>query len=108
MPDELLQPGLGSVWQRIAGLIWLRASLQAEGTTDKHGKKTVCQQADFQSAAGCHPAPQNYTNTVNAVSVRCTGWYSVSRSIGSRPASRISRRISPRLRPWLVVAPASW
>src|SRR5216684_4837791 len=30
------------------------------------------------AALGCHPAPQNYTKTVNAVSVRCTGLYNVS------------------------------
>ena len=49
----------------------------------------------------------SYTRTVNAFSARSTGRYSVSRSTGSRPASRIRRVSSPRRRFWLVVAPAS-
>jgi hypothetical protein len=48
-----------------------------------------------------------YTRTVNALSERSTGRYSVSRSTGSRPASVIRRINSPRRRFWLVVAPAS-
>ena len=52
-------------------------------------------------------AGRSYTRTVNAFSARSTGRYSVSRSTGSRPASRIRRMSSPRRRFWLVVAPAS-
>ena len=49
-----------------------------------------------------------YTATVTDVSVRVTGRYSVSRSMGSRPAARISRSSSSRRMPCGVVAPASW
>ena len=48
-----------------------------------------------------------YTATVTDVSVRVTGRYNVSRSIGSRPAVRISRSNSSRRMPCGVVAPAS-
>ena len=58
-----------------------------------------------QGAGG--EAGRSYTRTVNAFSARSTGRYSVSRSTGSRPASRIRRMSSPRRRFWLVVAPAS-
>src|SRR5258708_20607317 len=48
----------------------------------------------------------DYTSTVNTFSdsLRSTGWYSVSRSTGSRPASRIRRRRSLR-RTFPLVAP---
>src|SRR5271154_629247 len=49
-----------------------------------------------------------YTATVTEVSVRVTGRYNVSRSMGSRPAARIKRSNSSRRMPWGVVAPASW
>jgi hypothetical protein len=49
-----------------------------------------------------------YTATVTDVSVLVTGRYSVSRSIGSRPAARISLSSSSRRMPCGVVAPASW
>ena len=49
-----------------------------------------------------------YTRTVNAFSVRCTGRYSVSRSTGVLPASRISRSSSPRRSDCETVEPASW
>jgi len=52
-------------------------------------------------AAGSH------TEIVNDVSVRVTGRYMVSRSTGSRPASRIRRSSSLRTIPCGVVAPAS-
>jgi hypothetical protein len=48
-----------------------------------------------------------YTVTVTEVSVLVTGRYSVSRSMGSRPASRIRRTRSCRRIPCGVVAPAS-
>jgi hypothetical protein len=48
------------------------------------------------------------TSTVNADSVRLTGRYVVSRSTGSRPASRINLSRSCRLRCCAVCAPASW
>ena len=51
---------------------------------------------------------RGYTATVTEVSVRVTGRYSVSRSMGSRPASRIRRTNSSRRMPCGVVAPASW
>lgn len=41
----------------------------------------------------CESVAESYTRTVNAFSVRCTGRYAVSRSTGSRPASRINRAI---------------
>ena len=52
-------------------------------------------------AAGSH------TEIVNDVSVLVTGRYMVSRSTGSRPASRIRRSSSLRTMPCGVVAPAS-
>ena len=82
-------------------------------STSRHLSKVSSERAVGYAFFQAHqvaatPAAPRYTSTVNAISVRCTGLYNVSRSSGSLPASRINLSNSPRRSDCEVVAPASW
>ena len=78
----------------------LRLTLEALGMQNLPGLAAIApEMGEFSNKI--------YTATVTEVSVRVTGRYSVSLSIGSRPASRIRRMRSSRRMPCGVVAPAS-
>src|SRR5206468_7905726 len=77
-----------------------------KGRDSRFRKQILGSDADVHGS-GLRGAKACYTATVTDVSVRVTDLYSVSRSIGSRPASWIRRTNSCRGIPCGVVAPAS-